>query len=102
MLVMRGGCRAGAAGAAALQGRQAQRGGDSPQGFPLECKRSAQRRRREGIGTGRSRKKWRVTPKGNAPGGCAISAPPAPPSSATARSRQVQRTRMAGRPRSAR
>ncbi|TAA08959.1 hypothetical protein EA658_06865 [Pseudoxanthomonas winnipegensis] len=22
-----------------MQGRQAQRGGDSPQGFPLECKR---------------------------------------------------------------
>ncbi|PRF32656.1 hypothetical protein C6Q08_15010 [Burkholderia multivorans] len=32
-------CRAGAAGAAGLQGRQAQCGGDSPQGFPLECKR---------------------------------------------------------------
>ena len=49
--------RSGAAGAAALQGRQAQRGGDSPQGFPLECKRSAQRRRRESIDIRRSKKK---------------------------------------------
>ena len=29
--------RVGVAGAAGLQGRQAQRGGDSPQGFPLEA-----------------------------------------------------------------
>lgn len=44
-------CRAGAAGAAALQGRQAQRGGDSPQDFPLECNRQRvgpQSRRRQG------------------------------------------------------
>ncbi|TAJ61852.1 MAG: hypothetical protein EPO53_20250 [Variovorax sp.] len=32
-----------------IEGRQASRGGDSPQGFPLGGKRSAQRRRREGV-----------------------------------------------------
>jgi len=35
-----------------IEGRQASRGGDSPQGFPLECKRqraAPQARRREGL-----------------------------------------------------
>ncbi|TAA44746.1 hypothetical protein EA655_07460 [Pseudoxanthomonas winnipegensis] len=31
--------RSGTAGSAVFEGRQAWRGGDSPQGFPLECKR---------------------------------------------------------------
>ncbi len=70
-----------------------------PHGLPLECKRSAQRRRREGIDTGRSEKK-RVVPKDNAPDGRrAISAQSSP---ATARSRRVQRIRMPASPRSAR
>ena len=46
-----------------LRGAPSLRGGDSPQGFPLECKRSAQRRRREGIGSGRSKKKGAPLPK---------------------------------------
>jgi hypothetical protein len=45
--------RSGAAGSAVFQGRQASRGGDSPQGFPW---RQAKRRGREGIGIGRSKK----------------------------------------------
>ncbi len=49
--------RSGAAGSAAFEGRQAKRGGDRLQAVPLEGKRSAQRRRRGGIDTGRSRKK---------------------------------------------
>ena len=59
--------RSGAAGSAVFEGRQASRGGDSPQGFPWrQAKRAApQARRREGskpdgrdgeVGTGRSPK----------------------------------------------
>ncbi|AZP50027.1 hypothetical protein EJP80_05655 [Rahnella aquatilis] len=42
----------------ALQGRQAERGGDTPQGFPLECKRErAAPKARRGLHSRRSRKK---------------------------------------------
>ena len=87
-----------------LRGAPSLRGGDSPQGFPLECKRSAQRRRRGETGTGRSRKKVHRPPAGTAHRRQrgAISSPPAPSSTATARSRQAQRTRKPARPRSVR
>ena len=52
-----------------MQGRQAKRGGDVPKALPLECKRSAQRRRREVIGTRAQQKKRCAAPKGNAPDG---------------------------------
>ena len=40
-----------------LQGRQAKRGGEVPKALPLECKHSAQRRRREGMATGAAEKR---------------------------------------------
>lgn len=54
-----------------IEGRQASRGGDSPQGFPLEGKRSAQRRRRGETSTGRSKKKRCAAPWGRRTEGCA-------------------------------
>ena len=41
--------RSGTAGSAVFEGRQAARGGDGRCADPLEGKRSAQRRRREGV-----------------------------------------------------
>lgn len=94
-------CRAGAAGAAVLQGRQAKRGGDVPQALPLECKRQraapqARSRRHQGAAEKKGAPPRRAAHR-MAPG--AISSQS---SSATARSRRVRRRRTAGRPRSAR
>ena len=96
--------RSGAAGSAVFEGRQASRGGDSPQGFPLEGKRSAQRRRREGIGTGAHQKNGAPPPEGTTHRSQrgAISSPLAPSSTATARSRQARQRRKPARLRSAR
>ncbi|RYH36715.1 hypothetical protein EV018_07090 [Citrobacter freundii] len=62
-------CRAGAAGAAVLQGRQAKRGGDVPKGLPLECKRQrAAPQARSHRHQGAAEKKC-AAPQGSAPDG---------------------------------
>ncbi|MEF3505655.1 hypothetical protein, partial [Citrobacter freundii] len=58
--------RSGAAGSAVFQGRQASRGGDSPQGFPLEASEAPRARRHRHRA---QQKEWRVAPKAAAPGG---------------------------------
>ena len=94
-------CRAGVAGAAVLQGRQAKRGGDVPKALPPECKRQrAAPQARSHRHQGRSRKKG--APPRRAAHRMAPGAISSPSSSATARSRRVRRRRTAGRPRSAR
>ena len=85
-----------------IEERQASRGGDMPR-FPWRQAKRAQRRRREEAGNRRSRKRVRRprrTTHRRQRG--AISSPPAPSSTATARSRPAQRTRKPARPRSAR
>ena len=94
-------CRAGVAGAAVLQGRQAKRGGDVPKALPPECKRQrAAPQARSHRHQGRSRKKG--APPRRAAHRMAPGAISSPSSSATARSRRARRRRTAGRPRSAR
>ncbi|CAB3676605.1 hypothetical protein LMG22037_02228 [Paraburkholderia phenoliruptrix] len=95
--------RSGAAGSAVFEGRQASRGGDSPQGFPLEASEARSAPGAKVSATSAAEKRCA------APAGTthrrqrgAISSPPAPPSTATGRSRQAQRTRKPARPRSAR
>ena len=53
--------RVGVAGAAGLQGRQAQRGGDGPLADPLEGKRSAQARSGERAGGIRDQSRMAAT-----------------------------------------
>ncbi|QFZ63044.1 hypothetical protein FVF66_21355 [Pseudomonas aeruginosa PA99] len=86
-----------------IEGRQASRGEDSPQGFPLEASEARSAAGAKKPATGAAEKKVRR------PAGTthrkqrgAISSPPAPSSTATARSRPAQRTRKPARPRSAR
>ena len=57
--------RSGAAGSAVFQGRQASRGGDSPQGFPLEASEAPRARRHRHRA---QQKEWRVARKDDAPG----------------------------------
>ncbi|MEF3487428.1 hypothetical protein V4S50_09605, partial [Citrobacter freundii] len=57
--------RSGAAGSAVFQGRQASRGGDSPQGFPLEASEAPRARRHRHRA---QQKEWRVGRKGRPPG----------------------------------
>jgi len=62
-------CRAGAAGAAVLQGRQAKRGGDVPLALPLECKRQrAAPQARSHWHQGAAEKRC-AAPQGSAPDG---------------------------------
>ena len=95
--------RSGAAGSAVFEGRQASRGGDSPQGFPLEASEARSAEGAKAWTPGAAEKKC-AAPRGTTHRSQrgAISSPPAPSSTATARSRQAQRTRTPARPRSAR
>ncbi len=95
--------RSGAAGSAVFEGRQASRGGDSPQGFPLEASEARSAAGAKAWTPGAAEKKCaalRGTTHRSQRG--AISSPPAPSSTATARSRQARQRRKPARPRSAR
>ena len=86
-----------------IEGRQASRGGDSPQGFPLEASEARSAPGAKVSATGAAEKKC-AAPAGTTHRRLcgAISSPPAQSSTATGRSRQAQRTRKPARPRSAR
>ncbi len=86
-----------------IEGRQASRGGDSPQGFPLEASEARSAPGAKVSVTGAAEKKC-AAPAGTTHRRLcgAISSPPAQSSTATGRSRQAQRTRKPARPRSAR
>ncbi|MEF3541162.1 hypothetical protein V4S52_01185 [Citrobacter freundii] len=57
--------RSGAAGSAVFQGRQASRGGDSPQGFPLEASEAPRARRHRHRA---QQKEWRGALTASGPG----------------------------------
>lgn len=96
-------CRSGAAGSAASRGAKHRAAGIARRAFPWrQAKRAAPQARR-------SRQRAQQKKRCAAPAGTthrkqrgAISSPPAPSSTATARSRPAQRTRKPARPRSAR
>ncbi|THF66377.1 hypothetical protein E6C76_05920 [Pseudothauera nasutitermitis] len=81
-----------------IKGRQAQRGGDGRTAFPWSASEARSAAGAKASAPGAAEKR-RVAPKDNAPDVAAISAQSSP---ATARSRRVQRTRMAACPRSGR
>jgi len=95
--------RSGAAGSAVFEGRQALRGGDSPQGFPLEASEARSALGAKASVPGAAEKKCAAPAETTHPRQRgAISSPPAQSSTATGRSRQAQQTRKPARPRSAR